>query len=94
MELHRKVIDWKLCIQFLMSSSQLETFVKNNQLESKLREIAVIAVNNAHEKDITKLVFTVFHEFNSDIAVNLQEQMRSMFVFSIKKKLSLVTKRN
>ena len=61
MELHRKVIDWKLCINFLMSSSQFETFVKNNQLESKLHEIAVIAINNAHEKDIEKLVFTVFN---------------------------------
>ena len=87
MELHRKVLDWKLCINFLMSSSQFETFVKNNKLESKLHQIAVIAVKNAHEKDIAKLVFTVFHEFKSDIAVNLQEQMRSMFVFSIKKEV-------
>ena len=46
-----------------------------------------IGRKNAHEKYIAKLVFTVFHEFKSDIAVNLQEQMRSMFVFLIEKEV-------
>jgi len=68
MELHRKVIDWKLCINFLMSSSHFETFVKTKKLESKLHEIAV---KYAEEKDIAKLIFTVFQEFKSHIAVNL-----------------------
>ena len=78
--------DWKLCIIFLMSSSQFETFVNTNKLTRKLLEIGF---KNAHEKDIAKLVFTVFHEFKSDIAVNLQEQMRSMLKvkFSYQKKL-------
>jgi len=74
--------DSELYINFLMSSSHFETFVKTNKLESKLHEIAV---KYADEKDIAKLVFTVFDEFISDIGVNLQEQMRSMFVFSIEK---------
>ena len=76
--------DWELYINFLMSSSHFETFVKTNKLESKLHEIAV---KYADEKDIAKLVFTVFDEFISDIAVNLQEQMRSMFVFLIEKEV-------
>ena len=67
-----------------MSSSHFETFVKTNKLQSKLHEIAV---KYADEKDIAKLVFTVFDEFISDIEVNLQEQMRSMFVFSIEKEV-------
>ena len=76
--------DWELSINFLMSSSHFETFVKTNKLESKLHEIAV---KYADGKDIAKVVFTVFHEFISDIAVNLQEQIRSMFVFSIEKEV-------
>ena len=70
--------DWELCINFLMASSHFENFVKTNKLQSKLHEIAL---KYGDEKDIAKLVFTVFHEFKSDIAVNLQEQMRSMFLF-------------
>ena len=74
-----------------MSSSYFETFVEPNKLESKLHEIAV---KYADEKDIAKLVFTVFQEFKSHIAVNLQEQMSSMFWHCKKKKLSLFTTRN
>ena len=62
-----------------------------NKLTRKLLEIGF---KNAHEKDIAKLVFTVFNEFKLNIEGNLKEQMRSMFGFLIKKKLSLVTKRN
>ena len=91
MELHRKVIDWKLCITFLISSSQLETFVKSNQLEIKLHKIAI---KIAHEKDIAKLVFTVFNEFKLQLPNDLQKQMESIFGMLIKKKLILVTKRN
>merc|ERR1712105_473408 len=76
--------DWELYINFLMSSSHFETFLKTNKLESKLHEIAV---KYADEKYIAKLVFTLFDEFISDIGVNLQEQMRSMFVFSIEKEV-------
>ncbi len=83
--------DWELYINFLMSRSHFETFVKTNKLESKLHEIAV---KYADEKDIAKLVFTVFQEFKSHIVVNLQEQMSSMFWHCKKKKLSLFTTRN
>ena len=50
--------------------------MKTNKLQSKLHEIAL---KHGDEKDIAKLVFTVFDEFKSDIAVNLQEQIRSTF---------------
>ena len=72
-----------------MSSSQFETFVKNNKLESKLRQIAVIAIKNAHEKDIAKLVFTVFNEFKLQLPNDLQKQMESMFGMVIKKTIKV-----
>ncbi len=81
--MHKRIRE-RMYINFLMSSSHFETFVKTNKLESKLHGIAV---KYADEKDIAKLVFTIFHEFISDIAVNLQEQMRSMFMFSIEKEV-------
>ena len=61
-----------------MASSHFENFVKTNKLQSKLHEIIL---KYGDEKDIAKLVFIVFHKFKSDITVNLQEQMRSMFLF-------------
>ena len=70
--------DWELCINFLMASSHFENFVKTKKLQSKLHEIAL---KYGDEKDIAKLVFTVFHYFKSDIAVNIQVQMRSIIVF-------------
>ena len=79
--------DWKLCINFLMSSSEFETFVKTNKLTRKLLEIGF---KNAHEKYIAKLVFTVFNEFKLKIEGNLQDQMRSMFGMLIKQASPLI----
>ena len=58
--------------------------MNTNKLKSKLCEIGF---KNAHEKDIAKLVFTVFNEFKLTIEGNLKEQMRSIFGMLIKKEL-------
>ena len=63
----------KLCINFLMSCSKFKTFVNTNNL------IFEIGKHNAHEKDIGKLVFTIFEEFKLQLPNDLQNQMESMF---------------
>ena len=77
---------WKLCINFLMSSSQFETFVNTNKLTRKLLEIGL---KNAHEKDIAKLVYTLFNEFKLQLPSNLQEQMVSMFGMEVIKTIKV-----
>ena len=55
-------LNLKLCINVLMSSSELKTFVKTNKLIKKLLEIGTqkLMKDNTHEKDIAVLVFTLF----------------------------------
>ena len=48
-----------------MVSSNIENFLKNYKLQSKLYEIAL------YEKAVSKLLFTVFHKVKSYIKVNL-----------------------
>ena len=64
-----------------MSSSEFKTFVKTNKLTKKLLEIGTqkLMKDNAHDKDIAVLVFTLFKEFKLQLPNYLQNQIESMF---------------